>query len=377
MSVFTIFFCGTGSNNWDANYNKNYHAGELISKLATNHEGKEFVDWIVVDGPGSGNLLEDEKWTQPGNYADFRGKAFGAGWEENVAHAIAVIKGKYEWSRKNMTKEEYEILKKAKVEVPDAKNIGWIRNIYEYPNRKTTPQELQAKKAEIFRNGKLPSVVNIIGWSRGGVTCHMLANAMAKDPSLKKIPVNIFAVDPVPGSGQFRDDRIKLAANVKEYFAVYAHDERSIGFAPVIPELDKMIKATVLPIRGRHATVVGNAAIDGGDGNDELFAPGKIVRDLAEKCLTNWGTPLKEKLSLSKSDIATAYNEIVRDASKYDAMQSVVYTKNQNTEGERSVSKGSRWAKYSDIKGEEYIHPEGLIVVKNKRSWYHEENSDN
>lgn len=378
MSEFTVFFCGTGSNSWDAEYNKNFHSGELISKLATNHQGSEFVDWIVVDGPGSGNLQEDNKWTQPGEYADWRGNAFGAGWEENVAHALAVIKGDYEWKRKKMSKKEYEILKKAEVEIPDAKNIGWVRNIYEYPDRKITPQELQAKKAEIFRKGKLPTVVNLVGWSRGGVTCHMLANAMAKDSKLKKIPVNIFAVDPVPGSGQFRDDRTKIGDNVKEYFAVYAHDERTKGFAPVIPDFKKgKTKYNVLPMRGRHATLVGNAAIDGEEGTDELFAPGKIVRDLAEKCLTNWGTSLKDMLNLSESDIATAYDEIVTDEAKYDALQSCIYSPlpSENTDGERSVSKGSKWAKYSDIKSKDYEHPEGLDTVDEKRSWYHRDNS--
>ncbi len=41
--------------------------------------------------------------------------------------------------------------------------------------------------------------VNMIGWSRGGVTCFELANRMFADPDLRHIPVNIFACDPVPG----------------------------------------------------------------------------------------------------------------------------------------------------------------------------------
>ena len=49
MSAFTVFFCGTGSNSWDASYNKNFHSGELISTLATHHTGMEFVDWMVVE----------------------------------------------------------------------------------------------------------------------------------------------------------------------------------------------------------------------------------------------------------------------------------------------------------------------------------------
>jgi hypothetical protein len=92
--VFTVFFCGTGSNSFDA-HNPLYPDGELISTLARNHQGHEFADWIIIDGPGSGNLQEDDKWVPPGNYWKSRGTLQGKGWEENVAHAVAVIKGNY------------------------------------------------------------------------------------------------------------------------------------------------------------------------------------------------------------------------------------------------------------------------------------------
>ena len=55
MTVLTIFFCGTGSNKFDTHH-ENFWNGELISTLAANHCGREFAEWIVVDGPGSGNL---------------------------------------------------------------------------------------------------------------------------------------------------------------------------------------------------------------------------------------------------------------------------------------------------------------------------------
>ena len=76
MTTFTVFFCGTGSNNQDslpkgeappenkaerkaAKAKVIYHAGELISTLGQNHAGMEFVDWAIIDGPGSGNIQED------------------------------------------------------------------------------------------------------------------------------------------------------------------------------------------------------------------------------------------------------------------------------------------------------------------------------
>ena len=106
MKTFTVFFCGTGSNHLDFDLPRvdpetgaidpstsSYHAGELVSTLAAHHAGQEFVDWIVVDGPGSGNLREDEKWIEPGEYVHQWATATGAGWGENVQHALAVLKG--------------------------------------------------------------------------------------------------------------------------------------------------------------------------------------------------------------------------------------------------------------------------------------------
>ena len=375
MSVFTIFFCGTGSNSFDA-HNSNYPNGELISTLASHHNGHEFVDWTIIDGPGSGNLQEDDKWVTPGNYNDILGKLLGSGWEENVAHAVAMTKGEYEWKRDKLTQEQYEILKKAGIPLEDPKKISsFIWRKFEYPNRKITPQELQAQKAKIFRKGKLPTVINIIGWSRGGVSCHMLANALFKDEQLKHIPVNIFAIDPVPGVRNFQPNRTSIPANVDNYIAVYARDERSKGFAPTVPTFSTRKKPIIIPLPGRHGTLVGNAAIDGNNGNQELFAPGKLVQHLAEEYLTAWGTNLDKKLNLSQPEILQLYEQMVKDDQKYKDMHQYSYTLlKDNKQGERLVIKGVNTdLKFSDIKGEEYLHPEGLQPVNNYLSWHHQQ----
>ena len=375
MSVFTIFFCGTGSNSFDA-HNSNYPNGELVSILASHHTGHEFVDWTIIDGPGSGNLQEDEKWVTPGNHSNTLGKLLGSGWEENVAHGVAMTKGEYEWKRDQLTKQDYEILKKAGIPLEDPKKVpSFFWRKFEYPDRKITPQELQAQKAKIFRKGKLPEVVNIIGWSRGGVSCHMLANALFEDEQLKHIPVNIFAIDPVPGIGNFQPHRTSIPANVNDYIAVYARDERSKGFAPTIPIFSTHKKPIIIPLPGRHGTLVGNAAIDGNSGKQELFSPGKLVRHLAEAYLTAWGTNLDKKLNLSQSQIAQLYGEIVQDEQKYIDMRNQSYTLlKDEKDGERLVIKGvNTKVKFSDIKGEEYLHPEGLQPVNGYLSWHHQQ----
>ncbi|HGJ5881835.1 hypothetical protein [Arsenophonus sp.] len=36
--------------------------------LASNNLGREFAEWIIIDGPGSGNLQQDELWVKDGGY---------------------------------------------------------------------------------------------------------------------------------------------------------------------------------------------------------------------------------------------------------------------------------------------------------------------
>ncbi|NIK38648.1 hypothetical protein FHY12_000933 [Xanthomonas arboricola] len=325
MSVFTVFFSGTGSNSEDYN-NANYLNGELISTLARNHQGIEFDDWLLADGPGSGNHQEDHKWTRPGYYLKPRGTLFGSGWEENVKHAIAVIKKDPTHIRTKMTGTEKSILRN---EMAKARSAGHdvpidFGGVFRTPDRKITPQALQHERARILRT-PLPTCVNLIGWSRGAVTCHMMANAMRADAELGDIPVNIFAVDPVPGTGNFQASRTTLGANVLNYFAVYARDERSAGFAPIIPDVPGNSRLLSLP--GRHATLAGNAFANGGDRGAQSFsAPGKVVRHLAEEFLTSNGTQLDACLDLNDLDLLGLYDEILRDNEGYVAMRSHTYT---------------------------------------------------
>ena len=339
MSAFTIFFCGTGSNSYDFAHT-NYHKGELISTLARNHPGHEFVDWMIVDGPGSGSLQEAEKWAPSGNYSEKRGTLQGKGWEENVAHAIAVLSGVTDQVRTEYTKKERSKLRSMGVGVEEVPGYLWGTRKSELPlHPRISPQELQQKKIEILGQHKVFDRVNVIGWSRGGVTCHMFANALAETEGLSDIPVNIFACDPVPGSGQFQEHRIRLRSNVREYVAVYAEDERSRGFTPILPICAPETNSFIMTIPGRHATLVGNATVDGNSGFNCLFAPGTVTRDLAEKHLTRWGTSLQNKLDLTDPVILQQYDEMIGQLDKYTSMHEISYTY-FTQKGERAVGNG-------------------------------------
>lgn len=363
MTVLTVYLCGTGSNSFD-NINPTFWQGELVATLAQNNQRREFAQWFIVDGPGSGNLQEDDLWVESPNYSDIKGSLFGSGWEENVNHALCLMKGNFDWQREKLTEEQYNQLKKAGIPIEDVKVTGsFLWRKYDYGDRHVTQQQLQQQIIRIFRkDGIIPTQVNLVGWSRGGITCHMLANAMLADPQLKDIPVNIFAIDPVPGPLNFQPEKVTLGKNVKEYVGFYAKDERSKGFTCVIPMVTSDTKMHIFPISGRHATLVGNASIDGSEGENALYAPSLIVRHFAEVCLTRWGCDLANKLALTDTQITSYHTDIVNDADKYIAMRRKTYSIHESTgNDERKVSLGKEGKAFSDIQGEQYKPTTGLI----------------
>jgi hypothetical protein len=363
MSVFTLFFCGTSSTKYDT-VNKDYWNGELVSTLASNSAGREFADWTVIDGPGSGNLQADELFTQSKGYG-WTGTAFGKGWHENVQHGINLIKGKADWKRTKLTEAEYKRLKAAGLPIHEVEEEGsWLWRHYDYGDRKVIQQDLQEQIIKTFRKGGLiPAKVNLVGWSRGGISCHMLANTMAKDPALQHIAVNIFAIDPVPGPLNFQNERVSLGKNVREYVGFYARDERSKGFACVIPKTDPATKVSIFPMAGRHATLVGNAAANGSSGPAALPEAGQLTRHYAEICLTRWGVALNKKLDLSAAKISDLHQRIVLNEAAFTAMRKFSYTGlTEQNNSERSVSLGDKGAAFSSISGNGFKPEAGLAA---------------
>lgn len=373
MSVFTVYFCGTGSNKFDTS-NNNFWNGELVSTLAANNTGKEFADWIIIDGPGSGNYQLDELWVEHTEHYNWYGNIKGAGWEENVKHALSMMKGKFEWQRTKLTKEQYDQLKDAGISIPDAEKTGsWFWRTFDYGDRKVTPQELQEQIVKIFRKDQIiPTQVNLVGWSRGGISCHMLANAMLEDDELKDVPVNIFAVDPVPGSSNFQTEKVSLGENVKEYVAFYARDERSKGFSCVIPDpIDDETAVHIYPMPGKHATLVGNATLNGGDAPEgkpipkDLYEPGEIVRHFAEVCLKRWGTGQDKTLKLGDQQIADLHESMADKSEEYARLHAEYYVpglRTENDHGERYVTHGTTGCRYSAVHGDKFDPNAGLAA---------------
>lgn len=187
---------------------------------------------------------------------------------------------------------------------------------------------------------------NFLGHSRGAVECIMAAWFIYTYFD-KTIPINIFAIDPVPGSGEWYGILTQLPPNVVNYVGIYAWDHLDIGFSALVPRPnERMLRLqtnntpnTINPdwskmadncqlsdplspkagpqpqpvgydlfaCRGRYSTVAGNTTRDG------LYDPNKVssavapvpelVYKMARGYLTLWGTVFPNPSQVTRSVI--------------------------------------------------------------------------
>lgn len=130
-----------------------------------------------------------------------------------------------------------------------------------------------AQAEAIFNNRPACSgqcvILNLVGFSRGAVSTMHTARKMVDDIDQDGVirTINIIAFDPVPGDGQLVTG---IAASTfvlpskANYIGFYANDERSIGFAPVIPwEEGGNDHVDFFRVPGAHNTMVGSAQRNG------------------------------------------------------------------------------------------------------------------
>ncbi|ATC98180.1 hypothetical protein [Pseudoalteromonas spongiae] len=347
MSTFTLFFCGTSSNARDYNKKNIFHQGELVSSLAQHAAGIEYKDYMIVDGVGSGNETEFIKFSKS-YYGGALAPIFGSGIASNMQHALAVVLG-FPFSQGNC-----ETRKRAQKLLIDSKPAKYSHGGFGVLTKSTTPaydkwlqqavelsDDLQAHmralvtRIQTARKNAPITQLNLIGWSRGGVSCFEFANLLNKHSLAKNIKVNVFALDPVPGGVNPFKDYKKLGGNVAHFVGVFAEDERSTGFKARMPELHKKTKYYTTFMPGRHGTLVGNAAEDGQQQpikNTMLSNPGYVTRDFAYKTLTSWGCQFKANsfAALTKEQLLGCYQIILAKEVEYAKMQSKSYTKLTN-----------------------------------------------
>jgi hypothetical protein len=133
-----------------------------------------------------------------------------------------------------------------------------------------------------------------------------------------------------------------------------------------VPKLAGSTAALILPFPGRHATLAGNGAIDGSEGSQALPEPGVLIRHLAEKYLTEWGTQFNNRSSLTFKAIAKLYKAIADDQDKYQALRGKVYYGSpEAVDDERFIGIGAsgKGVAFSDAKGKAYEAPKGLSMT--------------
>lgn len=207
---------------------------------------------------------------------------------------------------------------------------------------------------------------NFIGHSRGAVECIMAAWFLyAYGP--RDIPINIFAIDPVPGPGEWYGILNQLPPNVANYVGVYAWDHclqltpdklnmalvpRPSGYmtgqlkkGELGGELGSSWKSLadnsqladplalsnapqpqryeLYACRGRHSTVAGNTTSDGcydPKNVSESVAPvPKLVYKLARTYLNNWGTTFCKECAVKENETQLS-DKIHTDHREFDAM---------------------------------------------------------
>ena len=250
MTVLTVYNHGTGGSS-----TKGYDKLEIVNCFGNMHAsgdpGGRYKTWLITEGVGSkldpanvGRLefdvasgtLRPKKgsFKLPGTGA-LRGllhSALGEGVQENVANLMAVL------------------------------------------------QYLKAADA-------VPTAINMIGWSRGAVTCIRQAYEIWRDSTLglAGVPINIFAVDPVAGaSADLERQGSVLYPNVRNYVSVLACGERRRAFYPKTQESLLVADASrtrtaFVHFPGIHSDV---AKISG--------EPGIVVFDMCARFLGHCGT---------------------------------------------------------------------------------------
>ncbi|MEZ0229673.1 MAG: hypothetical protein ACAI25_13675 [Planctomycetota bacterium] len=259
--VFTVYNCGT---NFDRT-----KTDEIVANLSTRTIGVENTNWIITDGPGCGT------------------------------HKGAVTPG----TKDPFTGEDLKVNKLWTRLMGLAKGLCWEHNVW------TVVSALH--KIPVANR---PNVINMVGWSRGAITCSMLAHVLAETPGFEKATVNIFALDPVPGPGNWDDPaKVTVPANVKNYTAVLMEDEARKAFTPVVVEKieddEQAFKRKAYAMPGGHSTGVKFK-------DNEV---GTIVAYMVHKWLGKHGTKIKDPMTavITSKQLCELYAKVRIDMHEY------------------------------------------------------------
>jgi hypothetical protein len=235
------------------------------------------------------------------------------------------------------------------------------------------------------------TTINAIGHSRGGTAAIMVTHELKY--MFPGVGVNVFAIDPVPGTGSLSKEMVTLASNVKNYVGVYAIDEISAGFNGIVPwsihnetpidplrRTKDLLRYVTLPnyhliyAPGRHGTVAGNRTSNGkADArkkDDDMAAVGTLVSRLAIACLRAWGTQVPRPQAQCR-DLAWHKQKMTDAAPKYRKMRSFTYIPGDAHSPQHWRERGVTSSEGNNPNNWEYLEDaigEAPLVARNTRS---------
>ena len=277
--VFTIYNCGTSHNRQNLE--------ETVADTARRTAGAENRDWMINDGPGSSSHVVGSSATMA---------------ERSLA-AQAKTPGTRDALSGSNQSSWFEKLKESSWIAPlrgVVSGYGWEHNV-------------EHTMAVLNATIDLPHTINMLGWSRGAITCFMIAHALYENPRTSGIDVNIFALDPVPGPGNFDDpEKVTLPPNVKYYAAVVQQDERRRIFKPALIDGDDApgIRTRFYYMPGGHSTGVFRF-------KSEVAL---IAAFLVHRFLQKHGTRLENPITLSTRDMCELYAKVRIGMTEYQSM---------------------------------------------------------
>ncbi len=166
------------------------------------------------------------------------------------------------------------------------------------------------------------SQINLVGWSRGAVTCLGIAYALAEDSELRSCKVNLFLFDPVPGperenSANWSRELTSLRSNINALAVVLMeNDDRDWMLPPLTApftscardrcgEVDAK-RITLYPLPGAHASAVETTGL--------YVESAAIGAHLVSRFLQRHGTSVPADKLLTDAALLDAYARLKRKA---------------------------------------------------------------
>jgi hypothetical protein len=296
--TLTIYNCGTSSTRDKGTAIKPGTAGELIASLYDRTKAQDVHDYGRLDVAAYNyKLIHDGPGSKPGEYAKWERDPQGV--RQLVKYRASDSKARTPGLGSNplLIQKLLQVFKGVVAGSGWEENVDSAMNVIEYLDHK-------------------PEVVNMAGWSRGGVTCHMMAHAI--QDSWPEIKVNIFAVDPVPGGSHkiHSEAQLNIPSNVANYFGVLAKHDRKLFFkAAVVAGTGTEGQQRVFYLMpGVHDTVVSGAA--------GLLGVPVLVEHLAAEFLRRHGTPLEKCIRLTPGQICENYAVTKKNEASYKQLAS-------------------------------------------------------